>query len=231
MSEDPISHALASLPSAPGALSPTARFVTQQVITLQELYVSGSQPTSYSRAALAQLRRGLGKPVGAIPDLLELTLDPNATDPGTGPGGTWHDNPTPEEVAAHTALTLYALHQQSRRSRMHAPGRPFGQAIGTLRFHKGEENEGVLRRFQALGTSDDIDELTRHAHSLISLLRVAEIGLDYGLFAEDLVRFQHPRRRDAVRLRWGRDFYRVTGSTPGTTDLSDISDTSEEHQS
>ena len=57
------------------------------------------------------------------------------------------------------------------------------------------------------------DELLHHARGLVQLLRVERQGFDYGIFADDLVRIQIPERRDDVRLRWGRAFYRVTPST------------------
>lgn len=191
----------------------TAALVSQRVSELQEGYVrigrpgSDGRPTPASRAALARLRRGLGKPLGAIPELLEYVVVP----------GDWPargDEPTAKETAIYTALTLYALHQQSQPYPMHIPGRGFGTALGGLRYAEGQENPGVVRRFQALGTASSLDELVQHARGLITLLRSADLrvkrGFDYGRFAHDLERFQSPAQADSVRLSWGRDFYRVT---------------------
>lgn len=199
-------------PPAPTPLSPaerTAEFVRRTIRPIQKQYTDGSQPTPYSRAVLARLRRGVGKPVGALPDLLEFVIDPD------GHGGS--DDATREEIAAYTALTLYAVHQQSRTNKkMHTTDRSFASAVGTLRRRdNGDDDEGVTRRFQALGTASTIDELVQHARGLITLLRRAERGFDYGRFAGDLVRFQHTLTADSVRLEWGRDFYRVR---PAATD-------------
>ena len=51
-------------------------------------------------------------------------------------------------------------------------------------------------------------EVVHHARGLITQLRSHGIPLDYGMFTEDLVYLQ-TRGADRVRLRWGRDFYRI----------------------
>ena len=42
--------------------------------------------------------------------------------------------------------------------------------------------------------------------SLITLLRSEEIAFDYGQFAQDYMQLLNPEKRDAVILRWNRDF-------------------------
>lgn len=204
-----------ALPPPRSTGSRVEAFVRRRLGPLQKQYTQ-QQPTSYSRAVLAQLRRGVGKPVGALPDLLEFVIDPEAPAP-------YGDEPTAAEVAAYTAITLYAVHQQSQPQPMHRPGLGFGAAVGSLRFSGGEENEGVIRRFQALGTASGMEELVHHARGLVTLLRAADRGFDYGRFARDLYEYQHPYRVDLVRLAWGRDFYRVTASTQTTTETEEQS--------
>lgn len=185
-----------------GLADATKVFVAATVNRLQSGYVR-AEPTSASRAALARLRRGVGKSPGACPDLAEFYVNP-ALD-------AWGEAPTRAEWAAHMALGLYALHQQSGHRRMHRPKTSFGTAVGVLRGGGDQENPGVVRRFQALGTSSDLTELAQHARGLVQLLRQHDpaIGFDYGDFAADLVRFQNPNTTDGVRLKWGRGFYRV----------------------
>jgi len=195
--------------SAPRVV-PTREFVTRRIARIQEGYLRRPQ-SSWSRASLAQLRRGVGREVGAVPEILELTVNPDAPRP-------WSDAPTPDEIAIHTALTLYAVHQQSQSTPMHTPRVAFGSALGAIRYADGLENSGVVRRFQAMGTASSLEELVHHARSLITMLRSANRGFDYGQFAEDLVMFQKPGRADRVRLKWGRDFYRV--AVPPTTTTS-----------
>jgi CRISPR system Cascade subunit CasB len=161
-------------------------------------------------AALARLRRGLGKPAGSVSDILQYTLAEQFVGHDAG------DEPTDAERAAHISLTLYALHQQSRSKRMHQRGWGVGRAVRRLHPEEPGATPGpVLRRFQALGTSADLDELVHHARGMVQLLRGKEIPLDYAVFADDLVRWQRPGGASAVRLRWGREFYRTR---PAATD-------------
>lgn len=179
--------------------STTGEFVARTVTALQQQHLAES---SAARAALARLRRGVGRPVGALPELLPYVLNPSAPP-------TRQADPTADEIAAYTALTLYAVHQQSQASPMHVPSVAFGQALSRLRGSGADENPGVVRRFQAMTTASSFDEVVHHARGLVTLLRTAGLGFDYGRFARDLVDLQNPRRADGVRLTWGRDFYRV----------------------
>lgn len=177
------------------------------VSNLQEQYVR-SDPTPYSRRVLAELRRAVGKPVEDCLDLLVYVADPKAP---TAPGSPADDDPTPSERAGLAALSLYALHQQSKSVRMHRDRDDFGfgGACGYIKGPAGAENPGVVRRFRALSTSSSLEELTHHARGLVQLMRRVDVGFDYGRFAADLLLFQIPERRDGVLLRWGRDFYRA----------------------
>jgi CRISPR system Cascade subunit CasB len=181
---------------APRAL---AAFVAGRVTEWQRDYVR-RRPDAL--AALARLRRGVGKPVGAIPELWRYTLAglPVERD---NPG----EDPTFGEQAAYTAMTLFAVHQQSRTQEMHQPGQSLGAAARQLRT-RAASADAVRRRFEALGTAESFDEVVHHARGLITQLRGHAIPLDYGQFASDLFYLQ-TRGRDRVRLRWGRDFYRI----------------------
>ena len=182
-------------------LRPVGTVVHDRIQTLQEGIRANH---SAAVAALARLRRGLGKPAGSVNDILQYTLADEFVGNETG------NEPTAAETAAHIALTLYALHQQSQGERMHQRGWGLGRAV--RRLHPDEPGmppNPVLRRFQALGTSDSLDELVHHARGMVQLLRAQQVPLDYGLLADQLVTWQHPRGATAVRLRWGREFYRA----------------------
>ncbi|GAA2833676.1 type I-E CRISPR-associated protein Cse2/CasB [Crossiella cryophila] len=185
--------------------------VDRRILSLQQGVLANR---SAEVAALARLRRAVGKPAGSVADVQRYTLSPAFASPDAG------DDPTPGEIAAHTALTLYATHQQSRGKRMHQRGRRLGAAVRQL--HPQEPTDPpspVLRRFQTLGTSESFTELLHHLRGLVQLLRSQDIALDYGLLAEELLRWQRPDGAASVRLRWGRDFYRTTTSTTTTTDI------------
>lgn len=155
-------------------------------------------------AALARLRRGVGKPAGSVNEILQYTLSDKFV--GSSPG----DDATAAEVAAHISLTLYATHQQSQGERMHQRGWGMGRSVRKLHPEEpGAAPNPVLRRFQALGTSDSLDELVHHARGMVQLLRAKQIPLDYALLADELVAWQQPGGASVIRLRWGREFYRT----------------------
>jgi CRISPR system Cascade subunit CasB len=158
--------------------------------------------TSHQRATLAKLRRGIGKSPGATPEVWEVTLSDLPEGLASKSG-----EPTKEEYAIHTALTLFALHQQARNEKMSVKGSSFGSAVSRLR--NDINDKAIKRRFDAVITAVSITEVTRHAQGLIQLLKASNISLDYPKFAQDLYWFQWPDSRDKVRLRWGQDFYRV----------------------
>lgn len=195
-----------------------AELVGHAIGKIQPQYVGRGRPgeihpTAESRAALARLRRGVGKQPGDLPDLVAFVVDTQGP-----PGPEPDDGPSQAEVAAYTALTLYAVHQQSRTDvGMHVPGKPLGRALSALRAVGGEEDPAVIRRFQAFATAADLRELSTHLRGLVTQLRAKDIGFDYQQLAEDLVGYQEgPESVARVRLRWGRDFFRVTGSSDTT---------------
>lgn len=198
--------------AGPARSRDTRSFVAWQVTRIQGAYTRRPQE-SWARAALAQLRRGIGSEPGEVPEILELTVNPDAPRPLS-------DEPTRDEMAIHVAMTLFGVHQQSQQGPMHTAKVSFGTALGGLRFAGGVENQGVVRRFQALGTATGLAELVHHSRGLVTLLRSSGRGFDYGRFAEDLVDFQSPGRADRVRLRWGRDFYRVSAPEQTTSATS-----------
>ncbi|WP_231500250.1 type I-E CRISPR-associated protein Cse2/CasB [Saccharothrix sp. NRRL B-16314] len=155
-------------------------------------------------AALARLRRGVGKPAGSVNEILQYTVSEKFAGPGAG------DDPTPAETAAHVALTLYATHQQSQHKRMHQRGFGLGRAVRMLHPEEfGVVVPPVLRRFQALGTAQSPDELVHHLRGMVQLQRGRGIPLDYALLSDELALWQRRGGASTVRLRWGREFYRV----------------------
>lgn len=197
-------------------LSEFGRVVDRKVTALQERFCR-SRPDAGVVADLARLRRGAGKDAGEIPELWHLTLGELPQPPaGTG------DGPTREERAVHLALTLYGLHQQSMRQRMHAPGYSVGRSA-RLCGHKFNP-EAVHRRFVALGTASSFMEAAHHLRGLVQQMRAAEVPLDYGRLADDLVGLQIPERAQSVLLTWGRDFHRTqpTTTSAGPDGVADV---------
>ena len=182
-----------------------AKFVTQRVRLLD---VQGSWQT----AMLAKLRRGVGKEPGELPDLWEVTLDGL---PESLRG--YSEGANRGEWAVHIALTLYALHRQGKSGSMSCEGVSLGSAIAQLRTLENEQS--LKRRFDALLTAKDFQALSRHARSLVQLLRAADVKFDYPQFARDVYRYQleDAQIRNQVRLRWGRDYYRLKKADDSST--------------
>jgi CRISPR type I-E-associated protein CasB/Cse2 len=176
--------------------------VGRKIAGLQTGYLANR---SAEVAALARLRRGLGKQPGELLDILEFTTAPELV-------GDWRsDDPNHAEIATHHCLTLFAIHQQSQSQPMHRSGHRLGKALRKLigRDELKPENP-VVRRFATLGTADTLDEVIHHLRGLVQLLRANAIPLDYGLLAKDLLAWQYPNGPARVRLGWGRDFYTFT---------------------
>ena len=170
--------------------------------------LSTSSPSA--RALRAQLRGALGKEVGTVPAIWDLTLDDHSE---------YLDEPTYGEKATHAALTLWALHQGSNVQPMHDASeqpRRFASAIRLIaekqRGDKFPEETPIYRRFVAAVRAPTFEGLLVHLRSLVSQLEAAEIPCDYGQLAADLFTWQYPSYRTSVMRRWGREFARFIKS-------------------
>jgi len=176
--------------------------------------VLSSAPQPEAVSALARLRRGIGRMPG-----FDFTLERYLQVPDHLLGYRPADDAeaADSEHAVHDAVTLYALHQQSRQEPMHLGGRGLGHALAEL-SRKSTGPEGVRRRFAALGTASTYHESIYHLRGLITMLRGHQIPLDYGLLADDLQTLRRPTGRPQVQAIWGREFYRAR---PDSTDAPD----------
>jgi CRISPR system Cascade subunit CasB len=180
-------------------------FVKRKIAGLGE-----NKNESAVRAILARLRRGIGKAPGSLPDLWDVTLS-DLPEELLGNG----EDPTHGEWAVYTALTLFALHQQGKdlkKQSMNREGESLGTAVRKLVEHDKNNEDAVWRRFQAAAVSDSFERFSWQLRGLIQLLKAKDIPLDYSALTEELYWFQFPDRRDAIRLKWGQDFYRTVKS-------------------
>lgn len=179
------------------------------------------------RAALARLRRAGASQPGVSPEIWEYWPGDPATSIRNTSGSTASaGHATPQEIAAHHALTLWALHQQSKADFMHdvrrtGDGSPmscsFAEAVQKLSKRRdGDREPGnlgpVRRRFVTVARAQSIDAMVTHARGLIQQLRDEGIAFDYGRFAEDLLRFQLPGERSRVQRQWSREFQPLSSS-------------------
>lgn len=178
------------------------------------LRILNNPSDSAARAALANLRRGVGHAPGELPQIWgDFLLDMPEELCGHG------DRISPAEWAVYTAVTLFALHQQGkdrthepmhRRGEEGKPGNSLGAAANRL-IENEDDRERIAHRFYPAATADDMAELSHHLRGLIMLFRAKGIPMDYVGLAGDLYRFQFPETKDIVRMKWGRDFCQYRG--------------------
>lgn len=192
--------------SSPPPARPRPRLAVpgRHVVGMVARLAPDSGPTAASVSACAQLRRGLGREPGSVPEIWPWTVDGLTNDETS-------DRVTAEEAAVHHALTLFAFHQQGKSARMHDPDRTFGAAVRWLadrgRGERPIHETPVYRRFSALTTAGSVGEVSVHGRGLVGQLKAEGLGFDYARFADDLFYLGLPGRAAAVRRRWSRAFF------------------------
>lgn len=195
-------------------------YIGQQIGKLQHM------PEHPQRAALANLRRGVGHAPGELPNIWALYLQ-YMPEEWLSPTG----EPTRAEWAIYLTLTLYALHQQGhsmQTEQMCERGISLGEAMQRLALLDDRKADGGIelklaesgaqKRLAMLVTATDITEIAHHMRGVIQLLRSKGIPLDYPQLAADLYWIQFAETASRVQLRWGQDFYHYVSDTINTTD-------------
>jgi CRISPR system Cascade subunit CasB len=144
---------------------------------------------------LAALRSGLGKPAGTVP-----ALWPYYTSPTDG-------QVTNELEAEHAALSLFGLHQQSRRRPMHHRGVSPGKALRALRLDDRFSHEAVDRRVAAAVNATSAPAFVYRLRGLITQLRSLGQPLDYDQLLHDITAWHFPEPRRRVRGAWGLAYH------------------------
>ncbi|WPC04511.1 type I-E CRISPR-associated protein Cse2/CasB [Pseudomonas benzenivorans] len=152
--------------------------------------------------ALAKLRRSLGFAPGAYAPVYPyverfVAVERHAQDAS--------------RLALYLVAGLYATHPR--------------QATNSLAASLGElmrlrDSASIEQRFVAL-LGADAENLANYLRQIISLLAAGDRPLDYGVLLRDLGVWLNPHvdpeRRDAVRQRWARDFYRALAAPANET--------------
>lgn len=121
--------------------------------------------TSGGRAALANLRRGIGKMPGEMPELWGVFLNKMSPELFSK-----SNEPSMAEWAIYISMTMFALHQQGSTEAVHCEGRSLGSAAADLMEEKTDENrERIMRRFGPVVTAKDMPELSHHIRGLVPL--------------------------------------------------------------
>lgn len=167
------------------------------------LLLTGNLDAGDVKARLAQLRRGVGKMPGELPELWGIflqTLPEELMGKGT--------EPSHAEWAIYTALTLFALHQQGHAEPVDLPGTEYSLGCSARKLVQNDEEERIRFRLSLVAQSDDMVELAYRLKTIVRLFSADNIQLDYADLAKDLFLFQSDQYIDRIRLKWGQDFYR-----------------------
>lgn len=194
------------------------------VETIQRAYAHGPgrQPSGPGAAQVAALRRADPTRVGDDPAAWGMVLEGF---PAALQGRETDEGlilPSREESAAHAAVCLYALHQQSHGDPVHRRGvRPGGAFAALARARgDGELSASVVERIHAASSSTSLEARLHALRTLITLMRAEAsptITLDYGLLARDLAALDNPHLAARVRLTWGRDLHTRPATPPSPT--------------
>lgn len=160
--------------------------------------------TTGGKALLANLRRGIGKTPGELPELWGILLEQM---PESFSEGSERKRSNAEKAIYH-ALTLYALSRQGNSETTNASGVSLGKAAAQLAGADENRREAVLRRLKQILACKSVDELAVKLRSFIQLLKGEGITLDFARLAQDMYRYAYPEGRESVRMAWARDFYK-----------------------
>ncbi len=159
-----------------------------------------------AKAELANLRRGLGKQPGELPELWGSFLEGIPEElMGKGKG------PSAAESAIYTTMTLYALAQQGSDSDIHSVNQENISLGRAARLYAGNDEDvrnRIERRLKSILSSETIEDMGHGIRGIIQLIKTKDIPLDFPLLAADLYTYSFPEGKEQIRLRWARDFYR-----------------------
>ncbi len=146
--------------------------------------------TDEDRAALAALRRGLGKPPGAAAEVHRYVVP--FLPPRAG---------AREEDACYLVASLFGLHPRHVTG---AGDRPRNLGGVLRRLAQAGNAQSTERRFMALLNADR-EDLGPHLRRAIALAKNADLALDYGALLRDILDWDRSDRR--VQRRWAGTYW------------------------
>lgn len=149
---------------------------------------------SDNRAALAKLRRGLGKKPGEAMEVYSVIGNFLAQAKNRA-----------EEDVLYTLATLYGLYP-SESSKEESN---FGESVSKL-AEKQVDRDSVEKRFVALLNSH-IDDLPNHLRHMISLLKSKDIRINWLQLLNDIIYWDLDDRR--VQRSWAKRFWTESQSS------------------
>lgn len=179
--------------------SSDAQAIRQFVSSLEQLYIDRD------RGALADLRRGLGKPPGATMEMHSYVV------PFT------RELSRPQEDAFYMVAALFGLYP--RESWRRGEKEMFSNLGASLKVLK-KDSGGVERRFVAL-LNCRAEDLPAHLRQVVGLLKTNDLPVDWAQLLRDVIRWDYDQdvQRNWARAFWAADPKPETDAAP-TTDAS-----------
>lgn len=162
-----------------------------------------------TKAIFANIRNSINKDSSVNMDALAFVFQ-NIPEEFLG----YNKNLNDYEKAILTAVQMYALHQQAKVESVlkldYKEGEKIqnlGVALKTAR-DKEDDTKALDRRFNAMITSSNFEELSHHLRQMIKLLKAkSDAKVDYASLAYDLYWFLK-NQREGLKIKWSRSYYK-----------------------
>lgn len=163
-----------------------------------------------TKAIFANIRNSINKDSSVNMDALAFVFQ-NIPEEFLG----FNKNLNDYEKAILTAVQMYALHQQAKIESVlkldYEEGEKrqnLGDALKTAR-DKEDDTKALDRRFNAMITSSNFEELSHHLRQMIKLLKAkSDAKVDYASLADDLYWFLK-NQREGLKIKWSRSYYKL----------------------
>lgn len=162
-----------------------------------------------TKAIFANIRNSINKDSSVNMDALAFVFQ-NIPDEFLG----FNKNLNDYEKAILTAVQMYALHQQAKTDSVlkldYETGerrQNLGDSLNSMRKNN-DEDKAIDRRFNAMITSSNFEELSHHLRQMIKLLKAkSDAKVDYASLADDLYWFLK-NQREGLKIKWSRSYYK-----------------------
>ena len=163
-----------------------------------------------TKAIFANIRNSINKDSSVNMDALAFVFQ-NIPEEFLG----FNKNLNDYEKAILTAVQMYALHQQAKIESVlkldYEEGEKrqnLGDALKTAR-DKEDDTKALDRRFNAMITSSNFEELSHHLRQMIKLLKAkSDAKVDYASLADDRYWFLK-NQREGLKIKWSRSYYKL----------------------
>jgi len=168
--------------------------------TFDERFIARLEGLREDGAAMAALRRGLGKPPGT-----EAGMHPYILPWLGGIRDGWQEN------VFYVVASLFASWHQGKLGSFPNPPRNLGASLARLR----DESDSIEKRFIALLNSHE-DDVAQHLRHAVGLLRSKDVLIDWPQFLRDLRGWGWESR--SVQRAWARGFWKTDSGSEQADD-------------